>query len=162
MNKKYENLHIRELLPSIQGWCREGSTYDEIAEMLTVGTKTIYKWRKKYPEFAAAIREGRAISSGVLLNAAYKQAVGYTLPVTEAQKVKKQRWDPESQKMLTDEVLETVTYNKTVDPSERMTKFMLMNRFPEKFRERQAPETDGSVRVVFRGMSDDEIMETLG
>jgi transposase-like protein len=91
MTEKYETLHIRDFLPSIQGWCREGATYEELAEMLNVSRQSVYRWKKRFPEFAEAIREGRAISSGVLLNTAYKQAVGYTNPVTEAQKVKKQR-----------------------------------------------------------------------
>lgn len=161
MNKKYESLQIGEILPSIQGWCREGATYEDIAQMLHVDAKTIYMWRKRYPEFAAAIRDGRLISGGAILNTAYKQAVGYKQRITEVQKVKKQRWDPESQKVLTDEVLETVSYEKTIEPSERMTKFMLMNRFPDKYRERQDAEADNNVRVIFKGMSDEEVEELL-
>jgi hypothetical protein len=161
MNEKFEKMQIRELLQSIQGWCREGATFEEIALMLNVDAKTIYNWRGKYPEFAAAVREGRALSGGVILNTAYKQAVGYKLEVTEAQKVKKQRWDPDSQKVITDEVLETVTYEKAIEPSERMTKFMLMNRFPDKFRDKQETEADPGVRVVFKGMRDEEVAELL-
>jgi hypothetical protein len=158
---KYETHHIREFLPSIQGWSREGATFEEIAGMLNVGITSIFRWRKRFPEFAAAIREGRMISSGVILNTAYKQAVGCKMEVTEAQKVKKQRWDPDSQKVLTDEVLETVTYERTLEPSERMTKFMLMNRFPDKFRDKQETEADSGVRVVFKGMRDEEVAELL-
>lgn len=159
---KYDAPGIKELIPSIQGLRRQGATDEEIAKALRIGKRTLIRLRREFPEFDRAMREGYEISSGILLNTAFKQAVGYKEPVTEAQKVKTQRYDSDSQKVLTDEALETVTYEKTVPPSERMMKFLLMNRFPDLFKERQEGEADSAVRVVFKGMDDSEAEEMSG
>ena len=158
---RYDVLCIAKSLSGIEGWCREGASYKDIADILGVTSSTIWNWRKKHPEFADATRHGRKIYDGLLLNTAFKLATGYTESVTDVRKVTKQRYEPNIRKVLTIDELEIVTYEKTVEPSVRMLRFMLMNRLPERYGGRRQKPADQNIQVTFRGIKDEEVKEHL-
>lgn len=54
-----------------------GASDAEIEAVYGLGSGTIDKWRKHYPNFDKALLEGRTIADGDVLYASYKTAVGY-------------------------------------------------------------------------------------
>ncbi len=48
-----------EKLVLLEGWARDGLTCEQIARQMGIGVSTFYKWQKKYPEIAQAVRKGR-------------------------------------------------------------------------------------------------------
>lgn len=146
--RKYETLRIAERLESIKGWAMHGSTIAEIARMLGVAESTVYKWKNEHGEFAEAIKKGAQEADGEILNAAFRQAVGYVQHVIEPIKVKKQRWDERAMRVLTDEEVVMTEYDKTIPPDANMTRFMLTNRMPEFYRMKQELEAKGNVSLT--------------
>lgn len=155
---KYETLRIAERLESIRGWAMHGSTMAEIAKMLGVAESTVYKWRAEHKEFAEAVKKGANEANGEILNAAFRQAVGYVLHVVEPIKVKRQRWDDRAQRMLTDEEVVMVEYDKTIPPDPQMTRFMLINRLSADYKAKPTDEDEGGsvtlIHQVPRGKMD--------
>lgn len=124
----WDEMDIPSKLKSIEGWSRLGSTDSEMCEMLGVSQETFYKWKREKPEFAQAIKTGKHESNGELLNAAFNQAQGFFVKVTEPMKLR----DVDGS-----EYIEMVTYDKYVPPNNTMAIFMLKNRLPDKFKDKQ-------------------------
>ena len=49
----------------------------KIAEYLEVNQDTIYEWKKKYPEFSEALKKGKIIADGEVVESLYRRATGY-------------------------------------------------------------------------------------
>lgn len=45
----------------IEGWARDGLTNEQIAGKMGINPDTLYKYKKKYPEFADALKEGKEV-----------------------------------------------------------------------------------------------------
>jgi hypothetical protein len=136
----WDELDIPSKLEAIQGWCLQGSTDIEIMEMLGVKRDTFYKWKKERPEFSEALKRGKDIANGELLNAAFRQAKGYYQTVTEPMKV---RQDDGS------ETIEMVTYDKFIPANNTMAIFMLKNRIPEHYKDKHEVNHEGKVNLTF-------------
>lgn len=146
---KYAALRIAERLESIRGWAMHGSTMAEIAKMLGVAESTVYKWKNEHGEFAEAIKKGAQEADGEILNAAFRQAVGYVQHVIEPIKVKKQRWDERAMRVLTDEEVVMTEYDKTIPPDANMTRFMLTNRLSADYKTKPTDDDAlGSVTLI--------------
>ncbi len=48
-----------ERLTLLEGWARDGLTRERIAGQMGISIRTFYKWQKKYPQIAKAVRKGR-------------------------------------------------------------------------------------------------------
>ena len=64
-------------LLTIRGLARDGLTNDAIAEQIHCNKSTFANWVKKYPEIAAALKEGRRPVIEEVESAAYKAAKGF-------------------------------------------------------------------------------------
>jgi prepilin-type processing-associated H-X9-DG protein len=136
----YDEMEIDDKLDAIRGWAMAGSTDKEIYTMLEVSKETFYKWKRERPQFADALKKGKHIANGELQNSAYKQAMGYYQTVTEPVKVKRgQDW----------EEIEMVTYEKFIPANNTMNIFMLKNRMPEVYKDKQHTEHSGGVNISF-------------
>lgn len=136
----YEELEIEDKLEAIRGWAMSGSTDKDIYTMLEVSKTVFYEWKKTRPEFKNALKKGKDIANGELQNSAYKQAMGYYQTVTEPVKVKRgQDW----------EEIEMVTYEKFIPANNTMNIFMLKNRMPEVYKDKQHTEHSGGVNISF-------------
>jgi len=136
----WEILDMPERLTAITGWAMQGSTDKDIYEMLGISKDTFYEWKRKYSEFADALKKGRFESNGEILNSAFTQTQGHYIRVTEPMKLK----DVDGS-----EHVEMVTYDKFFAPNPTMTIFMLKNRMPEHFKDKQQTEISGEVGVSF-------------
>jgi hypothetical protein len=144
----YEEMEIDDKLDAIRGWAMSGSTDKDIYTMLEVSSSAFYEWKKKYPQFKDALKKGKDIANGELQNSAYKQAMGYYVTVTEPMKVKRGQ-DFED--------IEMVTYEKFIPANNTMNIFMLKNRMPEVYKDKQHTEHSGGVNISFiEDLEDDE------
>lgn len=145
---KYVTLKVAEKLDTVRGWAMHGGKA-AVAEALGVAKSTVSGWAGKYPEFAEAVAKGIKESNGEILNSAFDQSRGYYREVTELIKVRKQRVDPITGKLLTDEEVEEHTYLKYFPPDPRMTQFMVTNRLPEEYRKAPTPKEEGENKFEF-------------
>ena len=72
------SLYEPEFAEQAHGLCLAGATNQELAECFDVGRSTIDNWLRKHPEFALAVRRGRALADGGVARALHSRAVGYS------------------------------------------------------------------------------------
>lgn len=146
----WEMLNMDNRLKMVEGWAKNGSTNDEIAKMIGVSRDLFYNWQKQKPQFKAALMKGKYDSNGEVLNAAFKQATGYYQQVTEPFKVKTwKEFKKEDGSKFWDEVEEIVdhTYMKFFPANSTMGIFMLKNRIPEHYKDKQDVNMTGDLGI---------------
>ena len=60
----------------LEGWARDGLSREKIAEQMGIGVRTFYKWQKKYPQIAQAVRKGRELVDYQVEQALLDKALG--------------------------------------------------------------------------------------
>lgn len=111
----------------------------QISAKLGIHHDTFYTWQKKYPEFAAAIKRGKAASNEKLLKVMEKTAEGYYV-------------EEEETVVYLDREKQPKSYSKTVKkryipPSTTTQIFLAKNRMPEDFRDRREVDLQGCLNV---------------
>lgn len=51
-----------------------GATDAQIAEILGVGVRTLYRWKAEIPQFAAALEEGKAAADDIIEQSVFQRA----------------------------------------------------------------------------------------
>lgn len=125
-----------EKLEVIQGWARDGLTNEQIAENMGISHDTLYKYKKRYSEFAESLKKGKEVVDRQVENALFKRAIGYeTTEITKENGV------------IAKEVI------KEVKPDVVAQIFWLKNRKPEHWRDKKEidanVENSGEVNVKF-------------
>lgn len=148
----WDELNMESRLKTIEGWAKNGMTNEEMYNALNVSKDVFYRWRKEKPEFKAALMKGKFESNGEILNSAFKQATGYYQTVTEPFKLRtiEEFVDPETGRASLHEVEVMVdhTYNKFFPPTTAMAIFMLKNRIPQDYKDKQDLNHMGAVGVT--------------
>lgn len=147
MANLYCQLKIADKLDSISGWAKHGLSEAQIAKQLGVGRSTLSGWKGKHQEFALALGKGRIEADGELLNSAFEQSIGYYKVVEELVKVKTQRYDQMTGRVLVDEDYELKRYTKYFPPNPLMTRFMLTNRLPKEYALNPDVDENGDIIV---------------
>lgn len=80
---KYQDWLEPEKLTLIQGWRRDGLTYEQIANNMGINTATLYTWCNKHNEIRNALKKGEEVCMYEVENALYKAAIGYDVTETE-------------------------------------------------------------------------------
>lgn len=65
----------KDNLVCVQGWARDGMTDEQIAARMGIGTRTLYEWKKKFPQFSQAIKSGKEVVDYAVENALLKRAL---------------------------------------------------------------------------------------
>lgn len=65
----------KDNLIRVQGWARDGLTDQQIAEKMGIGVRTLYEWKKKYPQFSQALKSGKEVVDYAVENALLKKAL---------------------------------------------------------------------------------------
>ena len=122
--------HIAETL------CREyGMTNDQLAPIFGVTEPVIYSWKRKYPDFAAALIRGRDDFDGQKVeNALLKRALGYgyTEKQTKTVTVKaKHKYDDYE---ICIPAVETIVLEKELPPDVKAIQFWLTNRQQDRWK----------------------------
>lgn len=66
----------------MEAWARDGQIDTQIAARVGVSASTLYEWKRKYPEIAAALANGKEVVDVKVENALLKRALGYTYEET--------------------------------------------------------------------------------
>lgn len=72
----------------LEGWARDGLTFEQIAHNMGINVTTLREWRKKEPAISVILKKGREVVDYEVENALFKRAIGYTVKIVE-QKVDK-------------------------------------------------------------------------
>ena len=79
----------KDKLILLEGWARDGLTYEQIAHNMGIGLTTLKEWRQKEPTIQSALKKGKEVVDIEVENALLKRALGYTITL------KKQKVDKE-------------------------------------------------------------------
>ena len=71
--RKFEPKMVRQ----VRKLAIAGMTDDQIAGVFEVAISTLNRWKEKYPEFMAAMKEGKDIADAEIVNALYHRAKGF-------------------------------------------------------------------------------------
>jgi hypothetical protein len=109
-----------------------GTCDEDVAEELNIGTATLYRWRRKYPDFAAATAIGKAQADDRVERALYQRAIGFEYRAERA--------------FLAAGTAKPVIvrYTKRVLANPHAALRWLRIRRPEEWREREVKEPSGS------------------
>lgn len=124
---KYKEWLRPEKLVLLEGWARNGLTDEQIAHNIGIRTSTLYEWKKKYVEFAEALKKSKEVADLEVENALYKRATGYT--VIETKVIES---DKDGKK--------TETITKHIPPDTTAQIFWLKNRKPNEWRDKRIVE----------------------
>ena len=120
-------------LTQIQGWARDGLTDEQIVHNMGIGLRTYYEWQERFPQFAQAIKKGKAPVDIQVENALLKRAMGYDYEevITEIEEIGEGRQKKQVRKV-----------KKHMAPDVTAQIFWLKNRRPGRWRDKieTAPE----------------------
>lgn len=74
---KYTEWLTEEGLIKVNGWARDGLIDEQIATNIGVSYSTFKEWKKKFPDFSAALKKGKEVVDRQVENALFKSAVGF-------------------------------------------------------------------------------------
>lgn len=138
----------------LEGWARNGLTDEMIAHNIGITTTTLYDWKKKYPQFAEAIKRGKEVVDIMVENALLKSAMGYKYDEV----VKERVFDYETETSIVVEVKRTT---KEVAPNPTSLIFWLKNRKPEAWRDTKNIDAAVEVRNPFEGIDTADIKKLI-
>lgn len=78
----------KDKLILLEGWSRDGLTYEQIAKNMGIGLTTLKEWRQKEPTIQSTLKKGREVVDFEVENALLKKALGYNVPIQKAMKIK--------------------------------------------------------------------------
>lgn len=131
-----------EFVQQVEKLCQLGATDIEIGDFFGVDSRTIYRWKIKYPDFCRAIVSSKAPADDRVERSLYHRATGYTY---EAEKVFQYQG-----------VIVRAKTIEHVPPDTTACVFWLKNRRKEVWRDVQKHEVGGV--GAFDNRSDDEII----
>lgn len=125
---------IPALVRSLVGRSKHGLTDAELAAKLGVAVRTVHRWKKDHPEFRDALIETKAILDARVEMSLFRRATGYLATKVE---------------VTTEDGTETkrVTKTEEIAPDVQACRLWLMNRDPERWRDRQQVEHSGEIKI---------------
>ncbi|AEI37725.1 MAG: helix-turn-helix domain-containing protein [Zymomonas mobilis subsp. pomaceae] len=118
-----------DYVPQARKLAKLGATNRELAEFFDVSIRTIGRWILNHPEFARAVRVGKAVADDRVEASLYKRAVGYSY---DCQKVMMVAGKPE-----------IVEFVEHLPPDINACNFWLRNRRPKQWNDKQKTEVTG-------------------
>lgn len=124
-----------EKLEEAKKLAKEGYTDEDIAFKLNIGIRTLYDWKKKYPQFMQALKENKDYFDDKVEQALLKRALGYEYEETEIIASK----DGKNSKVK--------KTKKVIPPDTTAIIFWLKNRQPGKWRNRIELQHGGQIKT---------------
>lgn len=112
-----------------------GATDIEIADIIGVDVRTLYRWKASNDEFCQALKKGKEAADDRVERSLYHKAVGYTF---EAVKIFQHQGKTIN-----------APYREHVPPDTTAAIFWLKNRKPGEWRDKQDVEHSGDLNVSF-------------
>lgn len=117
-------------IPVAKGMALLGGNDEQIAAALNIQTSTLYEWKKNYPEFSEALKEGKEVADAKVATSLYKRALGYSFKETAE----------ESKPSAAGAKIAHRTITKHIPPDTTAAIFWLKNRQPHLWRDRKEVE----------------------
>lgn len=78
----------------LEGWARDGLTYEQIANNMGIGLTTLKEWRQKEPTIQSTLKKGREVVDYEVENALLKNALdgNVTAQIFWLKNRKKEQW----------------------------------------------------------------------
>ncbi len=91
----------------LEGWARDGLTYEQIANNMGIDVTTLREWRKKEPTISTTLKKGKEVVDFEVENALLKSALegNVTAQIFWLKNRKKEQWR-EKQEYTNDQELE--------------------------------------------------------
>lgn len=91
----------------LEGWARDGLTYEQIANNMGIDVTTLREWRKKEPTISTTLKKGKEVVDFEVENALLKSALegNVTAQIFWLKNRKKEQWR-EKQEYSNDQELE--------------------------------------------------------
>ena len=109
----------KDKLILLEGWARDGLTYEQIAKNMNIDVTTLREWRKKESTISFALKKGKEVADYEVENALFKRALGY-------------KYD----EITYENGIETKRITKEVAPDTTAQIYWLKNRKPDKWRDK--------------------------
>jgi len=121
-----------------------GLTDQQLADFLGISCETLYAWKLSYPEFRESITRGKIEADAHVAEALYRRACGYNHPAVKI-------FMPSG---ASEPVY--VPYTQHYPPDTKAALRWLMNRQPDKWRDRQDVNVTGSIANRLGQMTPEE------
>lgn len=129
---KFEEKFKPEYVEQAKKLCLLGAIDEEIADFFEVHPATLYRWKHAHPEFAEALKIGKAAADERVERALYQKAVGYEQDDT---KIFQHEGEPVY-----------APFKKKYAPDTTAMIFWLKNRKPKDWRDKQEIENTHTVK----------------
>jgi hypothetical protein len=115
---------------------KSGNTREQIAHNLGISKDTLYEWmsQPKKISFTDAIKKGEELAISHVENQLYKRAVGYSIIETKT--------------IIGGTNPHTEEITKEIQPDVTAQIFLLKNKKPEEYKDRQAVEHSGQIGII--------------
>lgn len=117
-----------------RGLAKGAATDIEIADALGIATSVLYSWQARHPEFAEALKVGKAPADDRVVRSLYRRAMGYT-------------FDAEKIQVLSNGEVVRVPYREIVAPCTTACIFWLKNRDRANWRDKLDHEHAGAISI---------------
>lgn len=144
---KFKEWLTQDGLTRIEGWARSGLSDEQISHNMGITTSTFYAWENKFSEITEAIKKGKAPVDIAVENALLKSALGYTVKVKKAVKIREERQKVGEGKIVTERI-EYVDEEVYIPPSNAAQIFWLKNRMPDRWRDKPVDPGNGDEKVT--------------
>lgn len=131
-----------------EGYAREGMIDTEIAQMLGVSFQTFYEYQNLYPEFREAVLRGKQPVNMQVEKALLKRALGFEVE----EKHTTIRIGEKGER----DIREVKTVKKHFPPETNAAFKWLVNRDPERWRDKHELNHSGNVTFVTTNYGDEE------
>ena len=125
---------VKEKLPLIESWCRDGLIEVEICKRLGISVNTLNKYKLVHNELVQSLKRGKEVIDYEVEQKLLKRAMGYNYVETKV------TTDPEGGET-------TSTTNKHVLPDTTAQIFWLKNRKPKEWRDKQEIDMSGDINI---------------
>ena len=136
-----------------------GATDEQLSEHLEVSESTIKEWYKKYPDFSASVKEGKAGADMKVAEGFFKRATGYEYIETTFEKVDDRlilEVTPDA--LLTVDAYKKKIVTKHLPPDAGAALNWLKNRQPRHWRDKVEVAHSGTVNTNdLSGLSDEQL-----
>jgi transposase-like protein len=109
--------------------CLLGATDEQMADALEIEPSTFYVWKSKHPEFAEAIKKGKAYADANVGERLYNRALGYEQPIEKV--------------FCSEGMIVTHQTHQHIPADTTAMIFWLKNRRPDLWRDKRIEELQG-------------------
>jgi len=131
----------REYDEQVYKLCLLNATDIEIAKFFDVAESTIYEWRLKHRKFSESMHEGKIKADTKVAHSLFQRAMGAKCVQQKAIKIKEPIFNKDNKKIGEKESVVVVDVLFEEPPDTAAIKFWLGNRHPDKWKEKQTPDS---------------------